>query len=78
MKTLQTRKERKKERTKSWVAPYYGCSHALGKAPENLIFFGSVFLSVGAMKEKERSPYDFVLTGGTHTVYGCIRRIEVA
>ena len=36
----------------------------------NLIFFGSVFQSVGAKKDilKERSPCDFVLTDGMHNI----------
>ena len=36
---------------------------------ENLTFFGSMFQSVGAKKEKDRSPYDFVLTeAGMHSI----------
>ena len=35
---------------------------------DNLIFFGSVFQSVGAKKEKERSPYDFALIDGMHSI----------
>ena len=47
---------------------------------ENLIFFGSVFQRARAKKEKERSPYDFVLTDHEMecTVYVCLRRLEVA
>ena len=35
---------------------------------ENLIFFRSVFQRVGAKKEKERSPYNLVLTDGMHSI----------
>ena len=33
---------------------------------ENLMLFGRLFQSVGAMKEKDRSPYDFVFTDGMY------------